>query len=68
MRVSTPDITFVSTATTSERGETSLPLPQSEMDPDTLRSDLRDFLQELREAQRQRVPRQDITPVIFSRT
>lgn len=68
MRVSTPDITFVSTATASERGETSLPLPQSEMDPDTLRSDLRDFLQELREAQRQRVPRQDITPVIFSRT
>lgn len=68
MRVSTPDITFVSTATTSERGETSLPLPQSELDPDTLRSDLRDFLQELREAQRQRVSRQDVTPVIFSST
>lgn len=55
MRVSTPDITFVSTAPSNERAETSLPLPQPELDPDTLRSDLRDFLQELREAQRERV-------------
>lgn len=38
-----------------ERGNTPLPLPQPELDPDTLRSDLRDFLQELREAQRERV-------------
>lgn len=38
-----------------ERGDTPLPLPQPELDPDTLRSDLRDFLQELREAQRERV-------------
>lgn len=55
MRVSTPDITFVSMASSNEKAETSLPLPQPELDPDTLRSDLRDFLQELREAQRERV-------------
>lgn len=55
MRVSTPDITFVSTASSNEKAEMSLPLPQPELDPDTLRSDLRDFLQELREAQRERV-------------
>lgn len=55
MRVSTPDITLASVATSPERGDTSLPLPQPELDPDTLRSDLRDFLQELREAQRERV-------------
>lgn len=33
----------------------ALPLLQPELDPDTLRSDLRDFIQELRETQRERV-------------
>lgn len=51
--MSTPDITLGSVS--PERGDTPLPLPQPELDPDTLRSDLRDFLQELREAQRDRV-------------
>lgn len=38
-----------------DRGDTPLPLPQPELDPDTLRSGLKDFLQELRDAQKERV-------------
>lgn len=52
-RGSTPDNTLGSGAVSPERGDT--PLPQSELDPDSLRSGLRDFLQELRDAQRERV-------------
>lgn len=55
VRVSTPDNTLGPRAGSPERGDTPLPLPQPELDPDSLRSDLRDFLQELREAQRERV-------------
>lgn len=55
VRVSTPDNTLGPRAGSPERGDTPLPLPQLELDPDNLRSDLRDFLQELREAQRERV-------------
>lgn len=54
-QVSTPDNTLGSSAASPERGNTPLPLPQPELDPDTLRNDLRDFLQELREAQKERV-------------
>lgn len=60
-RVSTPDNTLGSGAVSPERGDTPLPLPQPELDPDTLRSDLRDFLQELREAQRERVTEKENT-------
>lgn len=36
----------------------ALPLLQPELDPDALRSDLRDFIQELRETQRERVKKE----------
>lgn len=55
IRVSTPDTTLNSGAASPERGELALSLLQPELDPDTLRSDLRDFIQELRETQRERV-------------
>ena len=42
-------------AVSPERGDTPLPIPLPELDPETLRGRLRDFLQELREAQRERV-------------
>ncbi|MEQ2179070.1 hypothetical protein GOODEAATRI_020816, partial [Goodea atripinnis] len=51
-RGSTPDNTLGSGAVSPERCDT--PLPQSELDPDFLRSGLRDFLQELRDAQREK--------------
>ncbi|KAG7252127.1 hypothetical protein CRUP_001415, partial [Coryphaenoides rupestris] len=51
---STPDNTFGSGAISPERGDTPLPLPLPELDPEALRSGLRDFLQELRQAQRER--------------
>lgn len=54
-RVSTPDNTLGSGAVSPDGGETPLPLPQLELDSDTLRSGLRDFLQELRDAQKERV-------------
>lgn len=38
-----------------DRGDAPLPLPLPELDPETLRCGLRDFLQELRDAQRDRV-------------
>lgn len=70
IRVSTPDNTLSSGAVSPERGNTPLPLPQPELDPDTLRGDLRDFLQELREAQRERVTGKKVNiynnPRIFS--
>lgn len=70
IRVNTPDNTLGSGAASPERGNTPLPLPQPELDPDTLRSDLRDFLQELREAQKERVTEEKVniymTPRIFS--
>lgn len=53
--MSSPDTTLNSGAASPERAELTLPLPQPEMDPDALRSDLRDFIQELRETQRERV-------------
>lgn len=55
IRVSTPDTTLNSGAASPDRGELALPLLQPELDPDALRSDLRDFIQELRETQRERV-------------
>lgn len=70
IRVSTPDNTLGSAAVSPERGNTPVPLPQPELDPDSLRSDLRDFLQELREAQRERVTEEHVNayfnPRIFS--
>lgn len=65
-RGSTPDNTLGSGAVSPERGDT--PLPQSELDPDSLRSGLRDFLQELRDAQRERVAhdKNKTSGIIFS--
>lgn len=54
-RGSTPDNTLGSGAVSPDRVETPLPLSLSELDPETLRSGLRDFLQELRDAQKERV-------------
>lgn len=53
--MSTPDNASGSGAVSPERGDTPLPLPHLELDPETLRSGLRDFLQELRDAHRERV-------------
>lgn len=55
IRGSTPDNTLGSGAVSPERGDTPVPLPQSELDSETVRSGLRDFLQELRDAQKERV-------------
>uniref|UniRef100_A0A673XCW3 Ciliary rootlet coiled-coil, rootletin n=1 Tax=Salmo trutta TaxID=8032 RepID=A0A673XCW3_SALTR len=53
---STPDNTLgCSRPISPEQGDTPLPMPLPELDPETLRCGLRDFLQELREAQRDRV-------------
>uniref|UniRef100_A0A3P9BZZ5 Ciliary rootlet coiled-coil, rootletin n=1 Tax=Maylandia zebra TaxID=106582 RepID=A0A3P9BZZ5_9CICH len=41
-------------AVSPERGDTPVPLLQSELDSETVRSGLRDFLQELRDAQKER--------------
>lgn len=54
-QTSTPDNTIGSGTASPERGITPLPLPQPELDNETLRSGLRDFIQELRDAQKERV-------------
>ncbi|TTV75068.1 Rootletin [Bagarius yarrelli] len=54
---SSPDNTSISCPLSPERGDTPIPLMQPDLDPETLRSGLRDFLQELREAQRERTLR-----------
>lgn len=51
----TPDNTIVLRPLSPERTDAPLPVALPELDPETLRSGLRDFLQELREAQRGRV-------------
>lgn len=51
----TPDNTVVLRPVSPERTDAPLPVALKELDPETLRSGLRDFLQELREAQRERV-------------
>lgn len=51
----TPDNTVVLRPVSPERTDTPLPVAPPELDPETLRSGLRDFIQELREAQRDRV-------------
>lgn len=53
----TPDNTIVLRPLSPERTDAPLPVAQPELDPETLRSGLRDFLKELREAQRGRVMR-----------
>ena len=52
-RGSTPDNALGLRPLSPEKGDTPMPLP--ELDPETLRCGLRDFLQELRDAQRDRV-------------
>uniref|UniRef100_A0A8C7GH56 Ciliary rootlet coiled-coil, rootletin n=1 Tax=Oncorhynchus kisutch TaxID=8019 RepID=A0A8C7GH56_ONCKI len=52
---STPDNTLgCSRQISPERGDTPLPMPLPELDPETLRCGLRDFLQELRDSRRER--------------
>lgn len=51
----TPENTVVLSPLSPERTDAPLPVAPPELDPETLRSGLRDFLQELRDAQRERV-------------
>lgn len=51
----TPDNILMLRPLSPERTDAPLPVAPPELDPETLRSGLRDFLQELRDAQRERV-------------
>lgn len=51
----TPDNTVMLRPLSPERTDAPLPVALPELDPETLRSGLRDFMQELRVAERERV-------------
>lgn len=61
----TPDNTIMLRPVSPERTDAPLPVAPPELDPETLRSGLRDFLLELREAQRDRVMLSTITMINF---